>query len=121
MLHMSDTSDTFTTLFKKKNVASDISQAKVFKLNGHAYLEINFSHMTFYLETTSQLPSMNFLKYLTTEATKLQFSHSSPPYPSLLFTTFYTCILFHASINPSLPCPHFSSNKRSCIKSMNQS
>lgn len=40
------------------------------------------------------------------------------PHPDLLFTALYTCILFHAFINPSLPCPHFSSNKRSCRKSM---
>lgn len=40
------------------------------------------------------------------------------PHPCLLFTALSTCILFHACINPSLPCPHLSSNKRSCRKSM---
>lgn len=40
------------------------------------------------------------------------------PHPSLLFAAFYTCILFHAFINPSPPCPHLSSNRISCSKSV---
>lgn len=39
-------------------------------------------------------------------------------HPCLLFTPLSTCILFHAFINASLPCPHLGRNKRSCRKSM---
>lgn len=40
------------------------------------------------------------------------------PHPWLLYTALSMCILFHAFINPSLPCPHLGRNKRSCRKSM---
>lgn len=106
-----------------------------FKLRGYAHLEINFSCMTFHLKLHQPTILSEFLEVsmpwfpkkttISTTETSIFIQrassalHASPPRPSLLFTAFCTCILFHALINPSLPCPHFSSNKRSCIKSMN--
>lgn len=105
------------------------------KFNGHAHLGINFLCTAFHLKSIRQLSSAHFLRCRCHDfpskpqyrSQKPQFLHNEllrpsiphPPRPSLLFTAFYTCILFHAFINPSLACLHLSSNKRSCSKSMN--
>lgn len=120
-----------------KNCAwGGISQRKIKTLNymvTHTWKLISHAWL-FIRNTTSPVSSVNFLKCLDmifqvnhimdprnfNFYTTVFFNlHSSPQHPSLLFTEFYTCILFHAFINLNLPCPHFSSNKRSCIKSVN--
>lgn len=118
----------------KSCACGNINKGKKSKLSGHAHLEVHFSCMIFIWKSISQLSSVNFLRCPChhfpnkpqDQPQKLSFLHNKlllpsvpHPHPSLLFTAFYTCILFHAFINAHLPCPHFSSNRRSCIKSMN--
>lgn len=132
--HLTWVIQTIYSLPYKSCACGNINKGKKYKLSGHAHLEVHFSGMIFIWKSISQMSSVNFLRCPCYDfpnkrqdrPQKSSFLHNklllpSVPHshPSFLFTAFYTCILFHAFINPHLPCPHFSSNRRNCIKSMN--